>query len=97
MDNSQQRHRIKKLMSDLSRIPRGGGAGGDGGADTRRAVSAQVGSDDLTSSKAVLSLQRDFMAEVAGEDPRYGEVTVRMVDLPFVLEVDAEQEALWAI
>ena len=90
----QQQHRIKKLMADLSRIPRGG----DGGAGTRGAISAQGSDGQASSSKSVLSLQRDLVAEVAGEDPRYGEVTVRLVDLPFtVFEADAEQEALWAI
>ena len=83
--SAQQQHRIKKLMADLSRAPRGTGVAGGSAA-------AAQGSET-----AKLALQRDFMAEVAGEDPRNGEVTVKMVDLPFILEADAEQEAMWAI
>ena len=46
---------------------------------------------------AVEAMQQQLVAEVASEDPRNGEVTVRLVDLPFVLESDEEQQALWAL
>ena len=47
--------------------------------------------------EATQALQQQFVAEVACEDPRNGEVTVRMVDLPFVFDSDQEQQALWAM
>lgn len=42
-------------------------------------------------------LLRQFVAEVACEDPRNGEITVRLVDLPFIMETDHHEQALWAL
>ncbi|KAG1655491.1 hypothetical protein FOA52_008962 [Chlamydomonas sp. UWO 241] len=45
----------------------------------------------------VSTMQQQLASEVAAEDPRSGEITVRLVDLPFVSEADQQQAALWAI
>lgn len=49
------------------------------------------------SEEQLQALQQQLVAEVAGEDPRNGEVTVRLVDLPFVLDSEQDQHALWAM
>ena len=58
-----------------------------------KASRAQAAADKV----AVEAMRQQLVAEVASEDPRNGEVTVRLVDLPFVLESDEEQQALWTL
>lgn len=48
-------------------------------------------------TEAVRELKSQFVSEVAGEDPRNGEITVKLVDLPFVFESDSHENALWAL
>ncbi|GAX74136.1 hypothetical protein CEUSTIGMA_g1585.t1 [Chlamydomonas eustigma] len=43
------------------------------------------------------SLKEQLVSEVACEDPRSGEITVRLVDLPFISDSDLEEQAMWAI
>jgi hypothetical protein len=42
-------------------------------------------------------LQEALVAEIGCEDPRNGELTVRLLDLPFVFEGDRAEADSWAI
>ncbi|KXZ53919.1 hypothetical protein GPECTOR_6g837 [Gonium pectorale] len=46
---------------------------------------------------SVSSLQEALAAEIGSEDPRNGELTVRLLEAPFVFEADAAEAASWAI
>lgn len=95
----QQAAKIRGLLAKLARVKVPGGAraavSAAGGVLAAIAGGAAGGGDK--EEEEVRALQAALAGEIAGEDPRNGEVLLLMVDKPFVSEQDAAEVEAWSV